>query len=643
MVGYSAMVERDESTALRVLDEHFQLVRDVLPRFGGREIKTIGDAFMLEFASVQAATACAIAIQQRHFQRNVEAGEPRRFQIRIGIHVGDVEERGEDVFGNGVNIASRVQPLAPAGGIAVTMHVHGQLNARLGDCFCSIGKQSLKNIATPIEVFVSDHESLRGIAVEELSSPAALGTRAPRPGSVTTSRMVSICVLPFANMSGDPEQEYFTDGITEDIITDLSKVSALSVVSRNTSFTYKGKAAELSEIARQLQVSHVLEGSVRKSGNRVRITAKLIECSRDDHLWAERYDRDLNDIFTLQDEISTAIVAALRLQLLPSEKQAIESRSTTNAQAYTLYLMARRYHLAGNVLHRDVVVRLCRRAIEVDPKYARAWALLAICQSNIRALSGRAGDDGWAAAEQALSLDPDLAEAHAAKGRLLADLGRYEEAGIEHEHALRLDANSYEVNTAAARYFMAVRRHHDAVRVLERAADLAESDFWAPGMLMQCHGVLGNRAGERRAARRSIERTEKLLATDPVHSDALSMGVKALVTLGERDRAMEWAEHAMLLDPDNQRVLYNISCNMVLIGERDRALELLGQVMKAIQRPAFEWLKTDTDFDAIRDDPRFQALTAETELRLSAEEEAAARPGPRPDTALSPGTRDSGR
>src|SRR5260221_5617376 len=243
-------------------------------------------------------------------------------------------------------------------------------------------------------------------------------------------------------MSVDPEQEYFCDGIAEEIITDLSKVSALVVVSRNTAFTFKAKHVDMGQVARQLKVSHVLEGSVRKSGNRVRITAQLIEGSSDNHLWAERYDRDLNDIFALQDEISEAIVNALKLKLLPSEKKAIEQRSTTDPEAYRFYLMARKYNTTGNSRHRPVSIRLCERAVAIDPTYARAWALLAICKSNNVTLADGTGDAGWSDAERALTLEPNLAEAHAARGRILGDDGRLEESLAEHRIALRLDSEN---------------------------------------------------------------------------------------------------------------------------------------------------------------------------------------------------------
>ena len=243
-------------------------------------------------------------------------------------------------------------------------------------------------------------------------------------------------------MSGDQEQEYFSDGITEDIITDLSKVSALAVVSRNSAFVYKGKHVDVPKVARELKVGHVLEGSVRKAGGRVRITAQLVDGSSNDHVWAERYDRDLNDIFALQAEISEAIVKALKLKLLPEEKKAIEQRGTDNVEAYNLYLMARQSYVTGHeadARRTEAIIRLCSRAIEIDPNYSRAWALMAIGQMNLRFVHGRKVDDGLASAERALALDANLAEAHAVKARILAQHGRHDEAAAEIEVALRLD------------------------------------------------------------------------------------------------------------------------------------------------------------------------------------------------------------
>jgi adenylate cyclase len=426
-----------------------------------------------------------------------------------------------------------------------------------------------------------------------------------------------ICVLPFANISGDIEQDYFADGISEDIITDLSKVSALAVVSRNTAFTFKSKAVKVQQIARELDISHVLEGSVRKAGNRVRITAQLINGKSDEHVWAERYDRDLNDIFAVQDEISEAIVKALRLKLLPEEKQAIEARATANPEAYKFFLMARQYAVTGNARHREITIRLCQRALEIDPDYARAWALLAISQSNHLLLGGKTTENGWDAAQQALALDPNLAEAHAARGRILADAGDFERALVEHELALRLDPDSYEVNAAAARCFIPLRRFADAARCLEKAGASAPTDFWALGMAIQCYRSLGDKQSESDAARRTLERVEKVIAAEPDHGSAMSFGVSALVSLGDATRAKEWAERAVLLDPANTNLSYNLGCSMVALGDVDTALQYLEPAIRTASTTGLSWIENDSDLDAIRDDPRFQAMVAAVRARLA--------------------------
>ncbi|HZZ35165.1 MAG TPA: TIR domain-containing protein, partial [Caulobacteraceae bacterium] len=302
------------------------------------------------------------------------------------------------------------------------------------------------------------------------SQPAAVPRR-PEPAPAAPAKP-SIAVLPFDNMSGDPEQGYFSDGITEDIITDLGKVSALRVTARNTVFTFKGQAVDVATVARQLSVSHVLEGSVRKAGGRVRITAQLIDGTSGDHVWAERYDRDLTDIFELQDEISKAIVAALRLKLLPEEKRAIEQRGTTNLEAFNLYLMARQHYITGNMTDRaksETVIRLCRRAIELDPDYARAWAQLAVGQ-RMALYGGREGDNGLAAAERALALDDSLADAHAARAAVLLGAGAHDEARREVETAFRLDLDCYEANHTAGKLCFAQGRHREAIDFWEKAS-----------------------------------------------------------------------------------------------------------------------------------------------------------------------------
>src|SRR6185312_223252 len=379
------------------------------------------------------------------------------------------------------------------------------------------------------------------------ASVSALVRGAPSPGAAhgeaagSAGGKPSICVLPFANMSGDPEQEYFSDGISEDIITDLSKVSALSVVSRNSAFQFKGKHVDVRQVARQLEVSHVLEGSVRKSGARVRITAQLIEGARDSHVWAERYDRDLTDIFALQDEISQAIVAALRLRLLPAEKAAIAQRGTANSDAYNLYLMARQQWVGGNNSRRTLeeIARLARRAVEIDPEYARAWAQLAMAHSGLHFRHGLADDEGLAAAERALALDPKLADAHAIKARFLSGNDRHAEANAEIELALRLDPDSFEAHWCAGYLFFRQRRLDEAARHYETATALTEESYQAPTMLISCYRALGDASRRTRAARIVLERAERAVAQDHSNGQAAGSAAAALAALGEADKSKE--------------------------------------------------------------------------------------------------------
>jgi adenylate cyclase len=443
--------------------------------------------------------------------------------------------------------------------------------------------------------------------------------------AAATQKPISICVLPFANMSDDPQQEYFSDGVTEDIITDLSKVSALEITARNTAFGFKGKNPDIRDVARQVGVSYVLEGSVRKAGPRVRITAQLIDGASGNHLWAERYDRDLTDIFALQDEISEAIVAALKLKLLPEEKKAIEARGTASVDAYNLYLMARRQLLTGNAgdtRREESIIRFARRATEIDPGYARAWALMATAQAAQRFDRGKAAaDDGLAAADRALQLDPSLAEPHAVKARVLGDRGQVEEAMVEIETGLRLDAECSDVHRAAAMIYYRQRRLDEAIAHFGKATDLEESDFGSPGMMVYLCTSKGDREGAARAARISLERAEKVIASDPNNGHAMAFGAGALSALGEIERAKEWMERALLVDPDNQLMRYNFACSLVVdFHALEAALEMLKPAMESVSSSLLSHAKIDVDLDPLRGDPRFQAMLDAAETRLKAAE-----------------------
>ncbi len=603
VAGYSGLMEVDEAGTLERLKVNRSRIFDPLVAAqGGRVVKLMGDGALVEFGSVVAAVNCALAIQEATARAEPERAGAKVIRYRIGINLGEVIVEGDDIYGVGINVAARLQALAPIGGIAVSLTVHDQVAGKASCTFEDLGEHTVKNLERPVRAFAA-HAAGR----EERKAQ--------------TPQRLSVCVLPFANMSGDPEQEYFSDGISEDIITDLCKVSALWVAARNTAFTFKGKHVDVPQAARQLNVSHLLEGSVRKAGGRVRITAQLIDGGTGGHVWAERYDRELNDIFALQDEISQAIVAALRLKLLPEEKKAIEQRGTNDPEAYKLYLMARQYNITGNIgnaRRSEAIIRLCRRAIEIDPNYARPWAMIASAQINLRFFFGREGADGLAAAERAIELDANLAEAHAAKSQVLRQNGQLDDALRENEIALRLDPESYQVNLAAGQLNYVLRRFDQAIRHFEKAATTVETDFRSAGMAVSCYNANGDKEGARRAARRALERCEKIVAAEPDNGSAMGFAVGALAALGETERAKEWAERALLLDPDNINLRYNFACTLITdLHDYDAALDLLDPRFETMSIEVLNWVRTDPDLDPVRDHPRFKTMLAAAEARLA--------------------------
>lgn len=605
IVGYSALMERDETGTLTRLKESRKSLFD--PRVaaqGGRIFKVMGDGVLIEFPSAASAVTCAIEIQDAMEAAERHRPEDERLRYRVGINLGDVIIDGDDIYGDGVNVAARLQALAPEGGVALSRNVRDQVAGKVAAEFEDMGPHAVKNIAGPVHVF----------AVRPQSSGAA-----PTPATPGREK-VSICVLPFSNMSGDTEQEYFSDGISEDIITDLSKVSALSIIARNSAFAFKGKNVNIPQVARQLGVTHVLEGSVRKSGGRVRITAQLIDGVKNDHVWAERYDRDLDDIFALQDEISEAIVNALKLKLLPEERKVIEKRGTENVEAYNLFLMARQEYLTGfegDPRRVSAIIRLCQRATEIDPSYARAWALMATAQVAAYHVAGMVHEDGLAAVERALEIDGDLAEAHSVRSRIFIEQHRMDEAVEEMEIALRLDPNSYEVNRNAARVYFSKRDFASAIPYYAKAVELFELDFGSASMLVTCYTALGNQAAARAAAEVTLERVERVIAQDRNNGTAMGHGSDALAVLGQTERAKEWMGRALLIDPENWGMRYNFACCLATqLNDPAAAIEMLRPVLLRGSRSRVDYAKIDPDFDGLRDDPRFQALIAEAEARL---------------------------
>src|ERR1051326_2137165 len=491
MVGYSALSQRDDKLAQELLEEHRRLLREIFPQFNGIEIKTIGDAFLVEFQSALEAAQCAIAIQRALAHRNHDTSAERRIELKIGIHIGDVVHRGGDVYGDGVNIASRIEPLAGAGGICVSTDVERQIRNAIETRFEKLAPTELKNISVPMDLFRivlpwerqakaergDRKEETRGnqrflvwaavvvvtvivtaLLVFELVGRDRWARRsyengpAPRQSETATIPEKSIAVLPFENLSRDPDNAYFADGIQDEILTRLSKIADLKVISRTSTQHYKSAPDNLREIAKQLEVAHILEGSVQKSADSVRVNVQLIKAANDSHLWADTYDRKLTDIFSVESEVAKAIAEQLRAKLTGQEEQLIAAKPTDNTQAYDAYLRGLVYIGKGNNTANNLAAqKYLREAVRLDPKFALAWARLSYVDAGgyiTASLQPTVAlrEETRQAAETAFTLQPDLGEAMLAKGYYhYSCLRDYDTAVRYYEQARHLLPNSSQI------------------------------------------------------------------------------------------------------------------------------------------------------------------------------------------------------
>ncbi len=465
VVGYSRLMAADEAGALAALNRHRQAeFNPVVAAYNGRIVKLMGDGALVEFASVVDAVDCALAIQTAAVAGPIMA-------LRIGINLGDIILQGEDVYGDGVNIAARLEPLAAPGGICVSSVVHESIRGRVEATFADGGEVQVKSIDRPVKVW--------------RWHPEAAGDL-PKPAAATPARKVegpSIAVLAFDNMSGDPEQAYFSDGIAEDIITDLSKVSGLTVIARNSSFAYRGRTVDVRAIGRELGVRYVLEGSVRKAGARVRVTAQLIDAATGGHVWADRYDGDLEDVFAVQDAVTLKIVEALKVRLTPTQRASIARIGTSNPHAHDAFLRMRDLVLSRDLTPANYRLGMehGRRAIELDSEYAQALGFMSTFEW-LDFLNGWTGDPPGvvaaranAMADRAIAIDPEEPFANravAVAARFRGDYGTAERVGRK---ALSLNPDSGQALFTLGEIFCTSGRPEEAVPLLERAIRLEPS------------------------------------------------------------------------------------------------------------------------------------------------------------------------
>ncbi len=433
--------------------------------------------------------------------------------------------------------------------------------------------------------------------------------RAPAPGAGAAAEK-SVAVLYFENLSGAKDDEYFRDGMTEDIITELSKISQLQLFPRAEMLAYRDKPVTAPQVGQELNAAYVLSGSLRRAGNRLRITAQLVETRTRHSVWAERYDRQMEDVFAIQDEIAQSIAAALKVMLTESEKQAIEKAPTADVKAYDYYLRGRQFFYQFRRRGYDFARQLFTRAIEIDPGYARAYAGVADCYSYLymyweaSEANLQAADD---ASRKALLLDPELAEAHVSRGLAISLSKRYDEAEIEFRTAIRLDPKQFEAHYFYARACVQQGKLEDASRLFEKAAEVKPDDYQAPQLLGMVYSGLGRKADAEATYRRAWQRAEKHLELHPDDARALYLGANSLCQLGERARSLDWARRALAIDPEDCGILYNIACVYALQGKTEEAIDCLEKAMTHAYWYK-RWAQHDSDLDSLRSSPRFQSL-----------------------------------
>jgi len=679
MVGYSALSQRDDKLALELLEEHRQLLREIFPRFNGTEIKTIGDAFLIEFNSALEAAQCAIEIQRTLAKRNHDVTADRRIELKIGIHIGDVVHRGGDVYGDGVNIASRIEPLAGAGGICVSMDVERQIRNALEARFEKLAPTELKNISVAMDLFRIVLPWEQPSKSEIRKAPVRLGpkseigrqlvtatatkllligalllaigigwwwTTQPRrnptspaaPSTANAANQKSIAVLPFVNMSADKNDEYLSDGMTEELINVLAKVPGLRVPGRTSCFAFKGKNEEdiFRKVGDQLHVGTVLEGSVRKAGDKLRVTAQLINVSDGYHLWSKDYDGDVKDILNFQSNVAEQVVQALQVKLGGEGTRVLAKKPTENPEAHRLYLLGRYEFAKYTQTGWNNAIRYYEQALKLDPEFALAYCGLAdnyaymgsvvmpekeaiakekefaqkaleldpeLAEAHMSFALGLVADYDWRNGlkefDRALELNPNLAFAYETQAWTVNGLGRFDEAIAKTRKAVELDPLNpfFQMSLSFFQYW--ARQYDDAIPQARKALAMDPNSAISHVLLGLSFLKKGDTVG-------AIAELQKSKAPDPGAWYQGFLGYAYAIS-GDRAKA-EQALHELEELAKQQYVSPTAFATIYLgLGQKEKCLDWLEKSYEQ-QDSACWYLKIDQIYDSVRNEPRFQAL-----------------------------------
>ena len=624
MVGFTTLSQRDEALAIQFLDEQRGVIRPLLAKHNGREIDTIGDAFFVEFASSLEAVTCAVEIQTVLKELNEKRSEGRRNLIRIGIHLGDIIHRGMDVAGDAVNVASRIEPLAPPGGICITAQVYDSVFNKVEYKFVSLGKPKLKNVAMPVEVFL-----ISGYG-ESVHTPVQVKAALPRD---------RVAVLPFTNIGREQADEYFADGMTEEIISSVSRTKGLRVIARTSVMRYKGASKTVADIGRELNVGSILEGSVRKSGDKIRISVQFIETANEEPRWSQTYDREIIDVFAIQSDIAQKVAAALREHVLGEAPGHEEEKATNSTEAYINYLRGRQFWNKRTDEDLKKAIGFFEAALKIDENYAKAYTGLADSYAALALLEFMAPNEAYpkakAAVSKALSLHAGLAEAHTSLGLIrfqydwdwqgaeeefkvaldinpsyapahhffadyLKAVGRFDEAIVEIEKARELDPLSLAINTGVGHVLYLSRQYDKAIEEYKRAVELDPS-------FMATHVWFGRPYLEKGLFAEAIAELETAVRLSEDSTLALAMLGHGLASAGREKDALQILEKLKKRSQNQYVPSYWIA--VIYNGFKDKE-QTMAWMWKAFEERSswLVWSKVEPRFDWLREYPEFKSL-----------------------------------